>query len=85
MTDLTLDSLLVPYETLPPAISPLERERRASGMDFGLHLNRIQGLDPDQASTRLVDLYVSGRIEADEYRRLAVTIARHNLDAPAPG
>ena len=77
-----IDDLLRPFEARLPDAALAKREQRQTKIELGRNLNRIQDFHPDATSSRLSALYVSGRIDADEYRDLAVKIARCGLDAP---
>lgn len=74
-----LDELVGPYEVRPEVAEG--RDERAAAMDLGAQLNRLQGRADDEFDRRLIELFVSGRINRSEFVRVVLEMARLETQA----
>lgn len=75
------DKLLASYEARPAVVAG--RGRRAAGMALGAELNRLQGWAADEVDRRLIELFISGRINRSEFVRVVLELARLESEARA--
>ncbi len=77
-----LDELLRPYEARPLGISRDEVAERKRGTDVGAELDRIEGVEPNAAGDRLINLWCLGQVTQEEFNALVAEIARRGLYEP---